>query len=78
MGSKGSKPRKPSHSQHLPKVGTPQENEREQRAARHAVAENMSFGGRPDKSRTNAVVGVVAIAVVIVAIGALTLVVVWR
>jgi hypothetical protein len=78
MGSKGSKPRKPPHSQHLPKVGTPQENEHEQRAARHAVAENMSFGGRPDKSGINTAVGVLAIAVVIAALAFLCLLVVLR
>lgn len=78
MGSKGNKPRKPSHSQHLPKVGTPEENEREQRAARHAVAENMSLGGRSDKSPANALVAGIAIALVIGAIAVLTLFFVFR
>jgi hypothetical protein len=78
MGSKGSKPRKPQHSQHLPKVGTPQENAHEQKAARHAVAENMSFGGRSDRSGTNVAVGIVAIVLVIGAIGGLILLVALR
>jgi hypothetical protein len=78
MGSKGSKPRKPQHSQHLAKVGTPQENAHEQKAARHAVAENMSFGGRSDRSGMNVAVGVIAILLVIGAIGGLILLVAIR
>jgi hypothetical protein len=45
VGSKGSKPRKPSHSQHLAKVGTKTENQRLQRAERHAVADNVGISG---------------------------------
>ena len=78
MGSKGSKPRKPQHSQHLPKVGSPEENAYEQKMARHAVAENMSLGGRSDTSKTNVVVGVVAGILVIGAIGGLLLLTVFR
>ena len=37
MGSSGSKPRKPDHSQHLPKVGTATENERLLHEEREAV-----------------------------------------
>jgi hypothetical protein len=44
MGSKGSKPRKPSHSQHLPKVGTSTETERELREERRAIADVMGIG----------------------------------
>lgn len=77
MGSKGGKPRKPTHSQHLPKVGSPEENEYEQREARHAVAENISFGGRSDKSPVNVVVGVIGALLVIGAIAVL-LVVLFR
>jgi hypothetical protein len=47
VGSKGSKARKPSHSQHLPKVGTATENRRLQRAERHAVGEQLGGTGMP-------------------------------
>ncbi|MGH8976699.1 MAG: hypothetical protein ACRDV7_01395 [Acidimicrobiia bacterium] len=47
MGSKGSKPRKPSHSQHLPKVGTAPEVERELHAEQHGVVEAVGLGGAP-------------------------------
>ena len=45
MGSKGSKPRKPSHSQHLPKVGTADENARLQREERAAIGDVMGIRG---------------------------------
>ena len=45
MGSKGSKPRKPSHSQHLPKVGTATENARLQREERAAIGDVMGISG---------------------------------
>jgi hypothetical protein len=45
MGSKGSKPRKPSHSQHLPKVGTADENARLQREERAAIGDVMGISG---------------------------------
>jgi hypothetical protein len=47
VGSKGSKPRKPSHSRHLPKVGTATDNERLQREERAAIADTMGFGAAP-------------------------------
>ena len=75
MGSKGSKARKPSHSQHLPKVGTPLENEISQKSARRAVEENMSFGGRPASSGANTILGAIGIIAVLGAIGGLLLLV---
>jgi hypothetical protein len=45
MGSKGSKPRKPSHSQHLPKVGTSTENARLQHEERQAIGDVMGISG---------------------------------
>lgn len=46
MGSSGSKPRKPSHSQHLPKVGTAEaEARREQAAERAAIGDVMGISG---------------------------------
>jgi hypothetical protein len=41
MGSRGSKARKPEQSQHLPKVGTPSENERLLHEERQAVLGQM-------------------------------------
>ena len=75
MGSKGSKPRKPSHSEHLPKVGTPRENEIAQKSARRAVEENMSFGGRSESSKANTVLGAIGILAILGAIGGLLLLV---
>ena len=45
MGSKGAKPRKPGHSQHLPKVGTATENERALHEEREAVLDNIGLAG---------------------------------
>ena len=47
MGNSGQKSRKgkKKRSQHLPKVGTPAENERLQHAEREAVLDNMGLGG---------------------------------
>jgi hypothetical protein len=47
VGSKGSKPRKPSHSQHLPKVGTKTENRRLLREEQHAIGETVGAGSVP-------------------------------
>jgi hypothetical protein len=52
VGSKGRKPRKPSHSQHLPKVGTSTENERLLHAERRAIGETMGLGAVPMWVRT--------------------------
>ena len=45
MGSKGSKPRKPQHSQHLPKVGSSTEDERLMHEEHQAIADVMGVGG---------------------------------
>jgi hypothetical protein len=44
MGSKGSKPRKAQHSQHLPKVGTSTEDERLMHEEHQAIADVMGVG----------------------------------
>ena len=44
MGSKGSKPRKKNHSQHLPKVGTQAETERLMHEEHQAIADVMGVG----------------------------------
>jgi hypothetical protein len=62
MGSKGSKPRKPKHSQHLPKVGTATENERLLHEEREAVLGQM--GMRDAWSGVK--IGVTAVVVVLV------------
>jgi hypothetical protein len=61
VGSKGSKPRKPSHSQHLPKVGTKTEARRVQHAERQAVADTMGVGNAPTWIKFTAVFLVVAL-----------------
>ncbi|MSO37048.1 MAG: hypothetical protein EXQ69_02225 [Acidimicrobiia bacterium] len=47
MGSKGSKPRKPTHSQHLPKVGTSTESERLIHEEHQAILDTMGLGNAP-------------------------------
>jgi hypothetical protein len=47
VGSKGSKPRKPSHSQHLPKVGTKPDTERLLHEERQGVLDAVGVGGAP-------------------------------
>ena len=69
MGSKGSKPRKPKHSQHLPKVGSATEDQRLQHAEREAVLDNMGMGGASQSTRT--IVGIIVVIVIVVALLAL-------
>ncbi len=66
MGSKGSKPRKPSHSQHLPKVGTSIENERELHGEREAVLDQIGLAHRSKATRS-----IVLAIVVVLVVGAL-------
>ena len=44
MGSKGRKPRKAKHSQHLPKVGTATEDQRLLHEEQHAIGDVMGLG----------------------------------
>jgi hypothetical protein len=76
MGSKGSKPRKPKHSQHLPKVGTSTENERLLHEERSAVLDQMGVGGASPAVK----VGMTVIAVILVvgAILGLLFITIWR
>ncbi len=76
MGSKGSKPRKPSHSQHLPKVGSPEENQKALHEEQEAVL--GQFGLRHASSGTKVVVGTVVTLLVIGAILGLLLLIVFR
>ena len=69
MGNKGSKPRKPSHSQHLPKVGSSTENQRLQSNERRAIGEVMGLG---DGGAARIVVGIGIVAVVIALISWIT------
>ena len=62
MGRKGSKPRKPEHSQHLPKVGSGTENERLLHEEREAVLDQMGLRN----SWLGAKIGVTALIVVFV------------
>jgi len=63
MGSSGSKKRKPSHSQPLPKVGTTTENRRLQHDEREAVVENFGLRGG---AGTAAWIGIVALLALVV------------
>jgi hypothetical protein len=76
VGSKGDPPRKPEHSQHLPKVGTATENERLLHEEQQAVLAQMGAGraGRGVKS----VVVVVAVLLVVGAILGLMAIMVFR
>jgi hypothetical protein len=70
VGSKGSKPRKPSHSQHLAKVGTKTENQRLQREERHAIADNVGISGM--SSGVSVVITLILAALFVLAIWAFT------
>jgi hypothetical protein len=52
VGSKGSKPRKPTHSQHLPKAGSKTDNERLMHEEHQAIMDTMGMGGAGRGSRT--------------------------
>jgi hypothetical protein len=52
VGSKGSKPRKPSHSQHLPKAGTRPDTERLRHEEHQAIMDTMGMGGTGKGART--------------------------
>jgi hypothetical protein len=69
MGRQGQKPRRGKHPQHLPKVGTALENEREQAGEREAVLDNIGLGGTPPWVKIT--LGLLAVLVVLGAIGAL-------
>jgi hypothetical protein len=49
MGSKGSKPRKPTHSQHLPKVGSHEHyaQQQEMHDEQRAVLDALGISGAP-------------------------------
>jgi hypothetical protein len=52
VGSKGSKPRKPTHSQHLPKAGTKTDEQRLMHEEHQAIMDTMGMGGAGKGSRT--------------------------
>lgn len=66
MGSKGSKPRKPSHSQHLPKVGSATENQRAMHEEQEAVLGQL--GLRHASTGTKVVVGTIVAILVLGAV----------
>ena len=76
MGSKGRKPRKPKHSQHLPKVGTSTENERLLHEERQAVLGQMGVGHA--SSGVKAGVTAVVVVLIVAAILGLTLLIIFR
>jgi hypothetical protein len=71
MGRKGGKPSKPEHSQHLPKVGSADENERLLHEEREAVL--GQFGARGTVAKT--IVTVVVVVAVVASILTLLLIV---
>ena len=75
MGSKGSKPRKPTHSQHLPKVGTRSEIEYEQHEEREAVLDVLGVGDSSAWLKYTVVI--IGILLLIGAIGGLIVYVVY-
>jgi hypothetical protein len=52
VGSKGKKPRKPQHSQHLPKAGTKTDNKRLLKEEHGAIADTMGMGNVGKGTRT--------------------------
>lgn len=76
MGRKGSKPRKPEHSRHLPKVGTATENEWSLHEEREAVLDQMGVGDA--SSVTKIVVTAVVVVFMVGAILGLLVLVVFR
>ena len=75
MGSKGSKPRKPTHTQHLPKVGTRSEIEYEQHEEREAVLDVLGVGDSSPWLKYTVVI--IGILLLIGAIGGLIVYVVY-
>jgi hypothetical protein len=66
VGSRGSKPRKPSHSQHLPKAGSHEDTERLMHEEHDAILDTMGLGGMSEG--TKRVVWTVAIVVMVAAV----------
>jgi hypothetical protein len=76
MGRRGSKARKPDHSQHLPKVGSTTENERLLYEEREAVLGQMGMRNAPPVVKI--VVTAIAVVLVVGAIVGLGLFIVFR
>jgi hypothetical protein len=70
VGSKGRKPRKPSHSKHLDKVGAHNDFAREQHEERQAIADVMGLGNASPWVRT----ALVAIATVVLVAAVVSLI----
>jgi hypothetical protein len=75
VGSKGSKPRKPTHSQHLPKVGTRSDLEYDQHEEREAVLDVLGVGDSSAWLKYTVVI--IGILLLIGAIGGLIVYVVY-
>jgi hypothetical protein len=72
MGSKGRKPRKPTHSQHLDKVGTKSNAQHEQQLERRAVMDTVGLSNAPGWAK---IVAWVVVAVLL--FGGVLSVIVW-
>ena len=72
MGSKGQKPRKPTHSQHLDKVGTKANAKHEQQLERQAVMDTVGLGNAPAWTKV-----VVWVVVAVLLFGGVLSVIAW-
>jgi hypothetical protein len=73
VGSKGSKPRKPQHSQHLPKAGTKPDTQRLMHEEHGAILDTMGMGNAGKGARgTVWVIGGLLLAAAIVCLIILT------
>lgn len=73
VGSKGSKPRKPTHSQHLPKPGTKQDTERLMHEEHGAILDTFGIGNAGKGARTTVwVIGAVLLIGAVLALVILT------
>jgi len=66
VGSKGKKPRKPSHSQHLPKAGTKTDTQHLMHEEHQAMLDTMGLGGAGKGTR-----GVVWVVGALLLVGAI-------
>lgn len=72
MGSKGQKPRKPTHSQHLDKVGAKSSAKHEQQLERQAVMDTVGLGNAAPWLKV-----VVWVVVALILFGAVFSVIAW-
>jgi hypothetical protein len=73
VGSKGKKPRKPQHSQHLPKAGTKTDNARLLHEEHEAIGDTIGLGGASKGTKSTVyVVGAILLVAAVIAFIVLT------